>query len=225
MNRTEWEASNDPLPMLDWLRERGSERKIRLFTCACLRHLESVYRDFDLEVLPAVEVGEAKADGRPAAAYRLPCRGKVVYSSGDVSGARDLLELVGLGQAWWVAWESVLRLSALLRAHAQEGFPDPPMSSARVNRLEAGAQAALLRDLFGHLFHEDHLWIGRLKRTDDAERLARAISEGHTFGDLPVLADALEEAGCADVAVLEHCREPGLHARGCWVIDALLGRS
>ena len=36
MNRTEWEASNDPLPMLDWLRQRGSERKLRLFACACM---------------------------------------------------------------------------------------------------------------------------------------------------------------------------------------------
>ncbi len=50
-------------------------------------------------------------------------------------------------------------------------------------------------------------------------KLARAISEGGAFQDLPVLGDALEEAGCTNAAVLNHCRRPGEHWRGCWVLD------
>jgi hypothetical protein len=54
-------------------------------------------------------------------------------------------------------------------------------------------------------------------------QVARAIYDGRRFADLPVLADALEESGCTDEAILRHCRSGGEHARGCWVLDALLG--
>ena len=55
-------------------------------------------------------------------------------------------------------------------------------------------------------------------------RLARSIDEGRRFDDVGVLADALEEAGCSDAAVLAHCRGRGPHAHGCHVLDAVLGR-
>jgi hypothetical protein len=42
---------------------------------------------------------------------------------------------------------------------------------------------------------------------------------------MPILADALEEAGCTNSDILDHCRQSGEHVRGCWVIDALLGKS
>jgi hypothetical protein len=41
---------------------------------------------------------------------------------------------------------------------------------------------------------------------------------------LSVLADALEEAGCTGPDILNHCRRPGVHVRGCWVVDLLLGK-
>ena len=53
---------------------------------------------------------------------------------------------------------------------------------------------------------------------------AQAIYDDRALERLPVLADALEEAGCTDAAILEHCRGPGPHVRGCWVIDLLLGK-
>ncbi len=57
-------------------------------------------------------------------------------------------------------------------------------------------------------------------------KLARLIHEDLTFDHLPLLADALEDAGCADVAILSHCRdEPGRHTHYCWVVDLLLGKS
>jgi ATP-dependent Clp protease ATP-binding subunit ClpA len=54
-------------------------------------------------------------------------------------------------------------------------------------------------------------------------QIARAIYAERRWQDLPVLADALEEAGCADREILDHCRRPGEHGRGCWVIDLFLG--
>lgn len=61
--------------------------------------------------------------------------------------------------------------------------------------------------------------------TSTVTQLAQAISDDRAFGRLPILADALEEAGCTNADVLTHCRQPGEHVRGCWVVDLLLGKS
>jgi hypothetical protein len=56
-------------------------------------------------------------------------------------------------------------------------------------------------------------------------KLAQAIYDDRVFDRLPILADALEEAGCTNADILNHCRRPGEHVRGCWVVDLLLGKS
>jgi hypothetical protein len=56
-------------------------------------------------------------------------------------------------------------------------------------------------------------------------KMARTIYDEHRFEELPILADALEEAGCGDRLLLGHCRLEGPHVRGCWVVDLLLARS
>ena len=85
-----------------------------------------------------------------------------------------------------------------------------------------GELAGLLREIAGNPFRDPSAsaW-----RTPDVLALARAIYEERRFEDLPVLADALEDAGCADEQVLSHCRAGGEHARGCWPLDLLLGRA
>jgi hypothetical protein len=119
----------------------------------------------------------------------------------------------------WAVWE-LLHVHAEGSALAHEAFP------LRVeNPREARAQATLVRDLFGQLFHADPLWLARLERIDQVEHVARAIYDDRSFADLPVLADALEEAGCSDAEILAHCRSGAEHARGCWIVDAILGRS
>ena len=91
---------------------------------------------------------------------------------------------------------------------------------------EQAAHAGLLRDLFGNPFRPpaavDPAWLRWNGGT--VPRLARSAYEERAFDRLPILADALEEAGCADPAILGHLRGPGPHARGCWAVDALLGR-
>jgi hypothetical protein len=89
---------------------------------------------------------------------------------------------------------------------------------------ERQAQCNLLRDLF-RPYHSLEVGLGRLPwNTGVVPKLAQAIYDEHAFDRLPILADALEEAGCDDAEVLAHCRGGGEHARGCWVVDWLLGR-
>ncbi len=56
------------------------------------------------------------------------------------------------------------------------------------------------------------------------QKIARGIYDDRAFDRMPILADALEEAGCTDIEILNHCRQPGEHFRGCWVVDLLLGK-
>ncbi len=84
-------------------------------------------------------------------------------------------------------------------------------------------QCSLVRDLFGNPFRAPALnpaW-----HNSSVRGVAQAIYDERRFGDLPVLADALEEAGCTEAKILAHCRGPGPHARGCWVLDLILGKS
>ena len=84
-------------------------------------------------------------------------------------------------------------------------------------------QAALLRDIFGNPFRPvafDPTWC-----TADSLTIAGRMYESRDFSAMPILADALEEAGCTNPDVLLHCREPGVHVRGCWVVDGVLGKS
>jgi hypothetical protein len=80
----------------------------------------------------------------------------------------------------------------------------------------------LIRDIFANPFLPvtfDPRW-----RTSDAVGLARAIYDERAFDRLPILADALMDAGCDDEQVLAHCRSAGPHVRGCWVVDLVLGK-
>jgi hypothetical protein len=89
----------------------------------------------------------------------------------------------------------------------------------------AAAQADLLRELFNP-FGPRAAKSEWLKGNDWAAlELAQVIYEERAFDRLPILGDALEDAGCAEERVLEHCRAPGPHQRGCWVVDLVLGKA
>ena len=87
---------------------------------------------------------------------------------------------------------------------------------------ELKAKAALVRDIFGPLrFRRVSVvptWL-----TPAVVQLARAIYDKGEFCQIPVLADELEKAGCHDQDILSHCRGPGPHVRGCWLLDLMLG--
>jgi carbon storage regulator CsrA len=90
-----------------------------------------------------------------------------------------------------------------------------------VYRLQ-GRGAPVLHELFGNPFRP--IAIAPAWRTPDVLTLAGAMEASDDFDGMLALADALEEAGCADRAVLGHCRQPEAHATGCWLLDAILGR-
>ena len=80
-----------------------------------------------------------------------------------------------------------------------------------------------MHDIFGNPFRPvafDPAW-----RTSTAVELARQMYEAREFSAMPILADALQDAGCENADVLGHCRGPGPHVRGCWVVDLLLGKA
>jgi hypothetical protein len=83
----------------------------------------------------------------------------------------------------------------------------------------------LLRDIFGNPFKQPTLDPSWLSWNDGTlPKLAQSIYDERAFGRLPILADALEDSGCTDPDILGHCRGPGPHMRGCWVVDLLLGK-
>jgi hypothetical protein len=109
---------------------------------------------------------------------------------------------------------------AIVRAAAW--LADPATREAALN--EAGTiahakQVLLYQDILGPDPRPTVLTL----RDGGVRMLALAIYEERRFGDCPILADALEEAGCANAAILEHLRGQGPHTRGCWALDLILG--
>jgi hypothetical protein len=127
-----------------------------------------------------------------------------------------------MGYAYFVTIEQ----NQAHRSHVSNA-DEPLRSMAEAARdAEGREQASLLRCIFGNPFRPPPLtepaW---LKRHDGTVvNLAQAIYDERRFQDLPILADTLEEAGCTNADILDHCRQPGDHVRGCWVVDLLLGK-
>ena len=83
--------------------------------------------------------------------------------------------------------------------------------------------ANFIRDIFGNPFRLVAFSPGW--RTETAVALARQTYEGRDFGAMPILADALQDAGCDNDDILSHCRDANqAHVRGCWVVDLVLGK-
>jgi hypothetical protein len=186
-------------------RKRAGSRKLRLFGCACAHLLwDRLGRKASRR---AVELAERYADGRAT--------------------RRDLTAAAAVGSraSWrWGKAADVARASAYA-----DDFQAADHAALRA--LQAGVGKAslvgLIRCIFGNPFLPPPAVPDAVLAHNGgaARRLAGAIYEGRRFGDLPVLADLLEEAGCTDAALLGHLRGPGPHALGCAALDAVLGKS
>jgi hypothetical protein len=135
---------------------------------------------------------------------------------------------VGPGAGMAASYASI-NVSSAAMVTALSG-PLPRMDSGRLLAEGPSAvgrpQADLLREIFGNPFRPPALDPAWSAWNDGAiAKMAQAIYEAKAFDRLPVLGDALEEAGCADAALLGHCRGPEPHVPGCWVLDLLLGKS
>jgi hypothetical protein len=200
MTEGQWLACPVAGPMLAFLRGKGHEPKLLRFVAACLRRHPRLLASRPRRVLDVVErraEGELVAPAEWTAACQLPF------------GACDAAAAIG-DQA----------STAASRAAQEAGD-----HAGRAWAAEQWRQADLLRCLFGNPFRPvavDPVWLAWRERT--VVRLAQAIDADHALDRLPILADALEEAGCTDAHVLGHCRGGGKHAPGCWVLNTLLGR-
>jgi hypothetical protein len=117
------------------------------------------------------------------------------------------------GRKFRLYWEAC-RQPALL------GSPGPVLTGP-----ERARACELVHEVFGNPFRpvtHQPAWLDR--NGGAAFHLAYAVAAEGRFGDLPVLADALEEAGCTDVNLLTHLRGGGPHVRGCWALDTVLGQ-
>ncbi len=202
MTATDWQNAAEPHAMLEFLQSIGmsSDRKLRLFAVACSRRL---WNSIDELGRNAVGVAERFADGRAGPnelrVARLACQG---------AG----------GQAAWYAAATKPAIAARNAARsAQAGA-----ATLRTEAEELLAQANFVGDIFGNPFlplSVDQAWL-----TPDVVQLAHAIYADRTFDRMPALGDELEKADCTHFAILGHCRGPGPHVRGCWVVDILLSR-
>jgi len=246
MTEAEWLASTEPDDLLEFLRDRASDRQFRLFMCACCRRF--------LPFMPR----------KPAHDLRL-CEKYVAYGEQFAEGLITWEEMeAALDEQEWanVSHDGYLAALATRQAIYREiaGCTRPmlrgrnliahPASSASeysrtvMGRLQVNNKTAkgstptakkrmatiaekryqiqLLHDLFGNPFRPVAVSPSWLTTTVVA--LAAGIYEEKAFDRLPILADALQDAGCDNEDSLNHCRQPNPHVRGCWVIDLLTGR-
>jgi hypothetical protein len=198
--------------MLVFLQRKVTDRKLRLFAAACCRRGRSLLRS--RTALAALEALEAYADG-------LITRTVMEEQRTAWYGRFDYPFPIG------GTWNSALAKATIThtKVWAAEAAEQAARASNKPDK-EQALQARLLRDLIGNPFRPlavEPSWLAWNDGT--AVKMAQRIYNEHAFEHLPVLADALEEAGCHDADILAHCRQPGQHVRGCWVVDLLTGRS
>jgi hypothetical protein len=240
-----WRTTDDPSKMFKWLRELGhatptksGRRKLRLLACACCRHLW--HHLPSAACRRAVEINERYADGLARKAKLVAAREVVSSEIRELRGGyllaspeeqkrrimsfrlSDVVARALDDDAWRAAVQASgwgVDTAAML---ASEGRAEGP-AWAQVLAHHKRAHCDLLREVFGNPFRPPTLqsaWLTWNDRT--IPRLARAIYDERAFDRLGILADALEDAGCSDPAILAHCREPAEHTRGCWLVDLLL---
>ncbi len=224
-----WLASENPYHLLSILRKQHvkSSRKHRLLAVACCYR---VWERFSGVGRHTVEIVERYADRQAKftemTAARLQtwqfARGQrhadilafeATHRVAEIGLSRVLHRMLG------VAWGG----PEMVRPTESYGWVWPEPSTWRQ---ACRTLCHLIRDIFRNPFCTtavDSSWLWWNDRI--VPRLAQAIYDEYAFDRLPILADALEEAGCTDADILNHCRQPGEHVRGCWVVDLILGKS
>jgi hypothetical protein len=96
------------------------------------------------------------------------------------------------------------------------------LDTNQFDEVEIEVEVAFLRDIFGNPYRP--LTFRPSWRTDDVVALAQRMYDNRAFDRMAELGDGLERAGCAEKTILDHCREPAEHVRGCWVVDLVLGK-
>jgi hypothetical protein len=223
MSEAWWQGCDNPLVMLQYLqdplrvnRTKAGRRRLRLFACACCRRVWKLIPTGACQ--QAVTASESYADG---------LAGVTAAALADAQKAADRRvkrtrphtpEGEAARAARWAADRNVVD-AAKFAAWSARGAKGKRWSE------EWRCQAVLLREIFGNPFHPiriDQRWLEH--DGGAALTLARELYDEGRFTRLPALADALAKAGCKDDEVLAHCRSRAGHVRGCWLLDAILGK-
>lgn len=230
MTESEWLACTDPGPMVEFLRDKASDRRLRLFACACCRNIWHLVEDQPNR--QAVEIVERHADGNATEEE------KTLADENVVSADKDGREPDPDDNQAWAAYEAQTAVWQCLSLTPLEACKQVPASAASAVSdavgnsssdswksamgKEAAEQAKILVDIFGNPFRPatlDPTWL-----TPTVKALAQSIYTDRTFDQMPALADALVKSGCANEEILDHLRGPGPHVRGCWALDLVLGK-
>jgi hypothetical protein len=213
--------SLDPVAMLKVLQRTPSDRKLRLFAVACCRrawHLLS--KDGSKK---AIDAAERYADGISSLDELRTAHQDAIEATWELrnehdtnwraQAAAEAAEMVSWANADGIGtWIDDGYSSWIAAAEALSGFE------------ETGNQRELLWDIFGSVSFRpitiDARWL-----TSSVADLATAIYAERAFDRIPILADALMDAGCDSEEVIAHCRGNAHHVRGCWLLDLLLGKS
>jgi hypothetical protein len=234
MTEAEWLACTDPVLLLEFLQGKASDRKLRLYAVACFRGVwDSITNVSSQE---AIQVLERYAEGQ-ATAHEL---GQANWSAEaaifdfDRRLERYEREQNGIRKGWLPLEDAIESPFVLTKEGNEISLDRASYIAAAIERATSESSFIdtqvdrsildihLIHDIFGNPFRPSSLkpaWL-----TPNVVGLANGIYDDRAFDRLPILADALEEAGCDDEEILLHCRRPGEHVRGCWVVDLLTGR-
>jgi hypothetical protein len=207
-----------------------SERKRRLFLCACVRQAWLLLEEPSRQ---AVEVAERYVEGLASVKERDSAWCRCfdmsflgVGSAADRAAALAVGDRSGLSSERMVAACAGIVDALLLDAGCKCacGLLSSEHCQDLPQRLRA-VQQALFRDIVGPRLRPVRIEPTWLSRNDFLlPRLAGTLHDERRWSEMTVLGDALEDAGCTDDDLLEHCHGPGLHTRGCWVLDLILCR-
>jgi hypothetical protein len=246
MTEKEWLTCTEPQAMLEFLQEKPSERKVRLFAVACCRRIWHLLTD--QRSRSAVEVAERFADGKVNEIERLLAFEGAADAPSDATPALNHTPLDfsdGSRRAFAaycasctagytalnatavaVPVRSLTRRAAEAVAYASFDPGDSTFAASdAAERSEKIGQANILRDVHGNPFRPpmiDSTWLAWENCT--VLNVAQAIYDERAFDKMPILADALQSAGCDNAEMLNHLRQSGVHVKGCWVVDRLLGK-
>lgn len=230
MTEAEWLQCRDPERLLTHVAGDATPRQLRLLAAAACRRVGKLITDPDQR--KAVALVERYADGEATDAERAEMIGALsltceLEDTNDIDGAASTEAATAVWQA--VAPDdpaeaavAACQSAAGAAAAAHAGHEESGLSWDEAQEAERAAQACLVRDFFGNPFRRvrpNPAW-----QTVEVTLLARTIYEQRAFARMPELCAALQRAGCHDPEVLNHCRRAPTHARGCWVLDLLLGK-
>jgi hypothetical protein len=216
MTEAEWFAATNVTPILRIGTTKCSPRKLRLFMAGWQRlRWEEITVPAARE---AVALAERFADG--------------AVSKKEVERAYDDLRAAPHGSGSGtlaMIWPTSAQMPAAVYQFLRQATPPEPSGwdgekiRERYRALTA-SQAALFRDIVGNPFRP--ITFSSSWRTDTAILLARQMYKERDFSAMPILADALQDAGCDNPDILDHCRDANqIHVRGCWVVDLVLGKA